>query len=254
MEYFNSKNTASRYAKGRPDFHETIITKVKEYLKLNQNVNKALDVACGTGLSTKALLNIANEIYGTDISSEMIFNAPQNNKIKYLLAQAEKQPFPDAYFEIITVCSGIHWFQIDLFLFEAKRLLHPKAWLIIYDNFFLSEMLGNYDFNHWYNEVFCIQFPPPQRNNNYNWTKENLKDKGFDYKFEDTFKNNVNFSLEQLILYFTTQSNITSYIDKNQKSYTEIENWLKIQLKPFFKNQKEQTLFFGNWIKYLQKA
>lgn len=72
MNYFDPISAATRYSKGRPDFHSNTIGRIQEYLFPGQSVGKALDIACGTGLSTKALLDVADEVYGTDISTAML--------------------------------------------------------------------------------------------------------------------------------------------------------------------------------------
>ena len=86
MNYFNPKTAAERYSKGRPDFHSYTIKHVKDYLHLNKKLDNALDIACGTGLSTKPLLEIATHVYGTDTSQEMLNLAAQTDKINYSVA------------------------------------------------------------------------------------------------------------------------------------------------------------------------
>src|ERR1039457_2288707 len=134
MNYFASQTAAERYAKGRPDFHANTIQHVKDFLNFSGKIDKALDIACGTGLSTKALLQIADNVYGTDISQQMLSLVTRKDQIHYSLAPAEQQPFPDSDFDLITVSSGVHWFDIDRFLMEAKRLLRPRSWLVLYEN------------------------------------------------------------------------------------------------------------------------
>jgi len=150
MNYFNPKTAAERYSKGRPDFHSNTLKHVKDYLHLNKKLDKALDIACGTGLSTKALLEIATHVYGTDASQEMLNLAAHTDKINYSVASAEQQPFSDNSFDLITVSSGVHWFDIDKFLIEANRLLKSKSWLVLYENYFISEMVGNDNFTGYY--------------------------------------------------------------------------------------------------------
>ena len=142
MNYFYSKAAAERYSKGRPDFHGNTIKHIKDYLHLNKKLNNALDIACGTGLSTKALLEIATNVYGTDSSQEMLNFASLHDKIQYSIASAEKQPFANNNFDLITVGSGVHWFNIDRFLMEVNRLLKSKSWLVLYENHFISEKIG----------------------------------------------------------------------------------------------------------------
>jgi len=252
MNYFQPKSVAERYAIGRPYFHEGTIYKIKDFLRLDDKVETALDIACGTGLSTKALLQIAKKVYGTDTSAEMLALASEKEHIHYQLAVAEAQPFEDNSFDLITVCSGVHWFDIEAFLKEAHRLLKPEGWLILYENYFLGEMMGKENtFKNWLKTAYLFQFPSPARNDQFDWTAGNLSTFHFDLATTDTFKNDTSFSLAQLVLYFTTQSNITNAIASG-KTYEKIEVWLTEELRPFFEKEIYQFQF-GNWIKYLQK-
>jgi ubiquinone/menaquinone biosynthesis C-methylase UbiE len=110
MNYFSPKNTAERYAKGRPFFHRNTVKHIREFIKIDKKLENALDVACGTGLSTTALLDIAKNVFGTDTSDEMLKLALNPQEIKYSKASAENLPFENNYFNIITVSSGVHWF------------------------------------------------------------------------------------------------------------------------------------------------
>lgn len=255
MNYFNPKTAAERYSKGRPDFHSNTIKHIKDYLQLDKKLNAALDVACGTGLSTKALLEIATNIYGTDNSQEMLNFVSQSDKIQYSIASAEQQPFKDSSFDLINVSSGVHWFDIDKFLIEANRLLKSKSWLVLYENHFISEMVGNDNFTNWFPNVYLKKYPSPPRNNAYLWTNENLTPKNFNFVTEENFKNAITFNKKQLALYFTTQSNIIAAVEKNETTYEKVESWLDRELASFFENDDiTQTINYGNWIKYIQRA
>jgi ubiquinone/menaquinone biosynthesis C-methylase UbiE len=255
MNYFNPKTAAERYSKGRPDFHSNTIKHVKDYLHLDKKLNNVLDVACGTGLSTKALLEIATNVYGTDISQEMLNLALQRDKIHYAIAPAEQQPFPDNYFDLITVSSGVHWFDIDKFLLETNRILKSKSWLVLYENYFISEMVGNDQFTNWFPEVYLKKFPSPHRNNTYPWTNENLISKNFSFVNEERFTNPIKFNKKQLALYFTTQSNIIAAVGDKQTTYEQVEKWLEQELGLFFDSDDTvRTINYGNWIKFIQRA
>jgi ubiquinone/menaquinone biosynthesis C-methylase UbiE len=255
MNYFHPKTAAERYSKGRPHFHNDTIKHIKDYLQLDKKFDNALDIACGTGLSTKALLEIASSVYGTDISQEMLRLAVQADKISYAIAPAEEQPFADNTFDLITVSSGVHWFDIDKFLIEANRLLKTKSWLVLYENHFISEMVGNDAFANWFRDVYLKNFPSPPRNNAYDWTNENLNLKNFNFLAEERFKNSVTLTKKQLALYFTTQSNVIAAVEERHATYEEVENWLIRELASFFDNDEAtQTINYGNWIKYIRRA
>jgi ubiquinone/menaquinone biosynthesis C-methylase UbiE len=254
MNYFSPKTAAQRYSKGRPDFHSNTIQHIKDYLRFEQKLDNALDIACGTGFSTKALLEISTNVYGTDVSQEMLNLALESEKINYSIAPAEQQPFADHTFDLITVSSAVHWFDIDKFLAEANRLLKSNSWLVLYENYFISEMVGGDSFSSWFPNVYLKRFPSPPRNNAYGWTNENLNPKNLNFIAEERFKNPILLTKKQLALYFTTQSNIIAAVEKNETTYEEVENWLYEELSAFFdSDQTTRAINYGNWIKYIQR-
>ncbi len=254
MNFFSSKTSAEKYVAGRPDFHANTISRVKDFLEIEHKLPKALDIACGTGLSTKALLRVAENVFGTDLSPEMLNLALEKDKIHYAIAPAENQPFDDGEFDLITVSSGVHWFNIDAFFMEANRILKNKGWLVIYENFFAGEMEGHDDFRKWVADVYLQRFPSPPRNKNYDWSHENLLTKNFTVDIPENFNNPVYFNRQQLINYFTTQSNIIAAVDSGKYTYWEIEQWLDNALAGYFEHEgTKHMIYFGNWIKYLQK-
>ena len=254
MNYFNPKNAAERYAKGRPAFHSNTINRIKNIIGIEHKLGKALDVACGTGLSTQALQAIANKVNGIDVSEEMLKWASPSENIEYFIGFAEEMHFPSNEFDLITVSSGVHWFNIDAFLVEAYRVLKENSWLILYENYFISKMKDVPEFDQWFPEVYLTKFPSPKRNDGYSWVNENLNKKRFNLINEEQFESQVEFTKDKLALYFTTQSNITAVVESGQYNYEEIELWLDNELSQFFKNGTTiRTICYGNWIKYIQR-
>lgn len=254
MNHFAPQDTAERYAIGRPRFHHHTIEHIRKVLKIETKLEKALDIACGTGLSTRALREISQSVYGTDTSDSMLANALDKDRIHYSIAPAEDQPFQDNSFDLVTVCSGVHWFDIDRFLLEAKRILKPKGSLVLYDNFFISEMEGEASFKKWFPEVYLKQFPSPKRNSSYQWNQENLGPKDLVLWHEDQFSNSIEYTKSELILYFTTQSNISAAVKSGQYTFPDVEAWLSEVLSVYFPDDSaKQTIHFGNWIRYIRK-
>lgn len=176
MNHFSPKSSAERCSKERPDFHAEVVSHVRQQLALTPSdvLESALDVACGTGLSAKALLSIAERVFASDLSEEMLNYAKQIDGMTCVLAPAEKQPFDDQSFDLITVSSALHWFEVDAFFAECSRLLKPKAWLVIYNNYFRAEMDGKEAFKHWFKTQYLQDFPSPPRQNQVDFSAEHL--------------------------------------------------------------------------------
>lgn len=253
MNYFALRTAAQRYAKGRPDVHSYSINQVKSFLHLADKLERVLDIACGTGLSTKALLDVANKVYGTDISAEMLELAPNKDLIRYSVAAAENQPFTDRYFDLITVSSGVHWFDIRRFLTEAGRLLKNGAYLVLYDNYFDSSLQADDKFKDWIANAHFKRFPTPSRNK-YEWSDAHTRPMGLNYVTEWRSAYSIPMTKQQFACYLTTQSNVIAEVDAGTISFEEADAWLDRELDPYFTpDGLPRYLRFGSWIKFLQK-
>jgi len=242
MNYFSPKSAAERYSKGRPYFHPLIIGRIKKFLSLAEPLSSALDVGCGTGLSTIALKEIAQNVIGVDASAEMIALAPRENGIKYFVAPAENLPFGENEFDIITLSQVFHWLDTDKFLVQANRVLRPNGWLVAYDNYFSGQMTENTEFHRWYKEEYLEKYPIPPRAK-IMFTSENINPYGFRLLKEEWDKNIVGFSLEGIVDYLVTQSNVIAAVEGGKEKIEEVREWLTESIKPMFGNAKENFLF-----------
>jgi ubiquinone/menaquinone biosynthesis C-methylase UbiE len=253
MNYFEPKSAAERYAKGRPYFHPQVISRIKNYLALTDPFSRAIDVGCGTGLSTVALKEIARRIVGVDNSAQMIALVPQEPRIEYFVSPAEKLPVKDDDFDLMTVSSAFHWIDRGRFFAEARRVLQRQAWLIVYDNCFLEQMQENAEFRSWFKEQFMTKYPSPPRAH-VSFGPEDSENEGFHFVNRDEYQNLVKFSFETLVDYLITQSNIIAAVEGGNEKIEDVKQWLTENISPFFGNRQEATFLFGGRIWYLQKA
>ena len=255
MNYFAPREAAERYAHGRPDVHSRSIDQVRTFLRLDEKLDRVLDIACGTGLSTRALLAIGERVYGTDISEEMLAFAPCKDIIRYYVAAAELQPFDDHFFDLITVSSGVHWFDIDRFLSEACRTLKSRGWLVLYENYFDAALEAVPAFREWFTNVHLARFPTPPRNNRYDWSNDNLHGMGLQFKEELRSTYTIPMTKQQLALYLTTQSNVIAKVEGGELGYDDVLGWLDAALDRFFSGEESSRMVnFGNWIKFIQRV
>jgi ubiquinone/menaquinone biosynthesis C-methylase UbiE len=251
VNFFAFRSSAERYAQGRPYFHPTVIRRIKERLSLTIPFQRALDVGCGTGLSTIALKEIAERVVGIDSSAEMIGLASADSNTEYQLANAEHFPFGDQAFDLVTVSQAIHWFDRAGFLRETRRVTRTEGWLIVYDNYFAGS--DNGAFNVWHEESYLKRYPSPPRA----WAAfaaEDAEQAGFHLMGDEVIRNTISFSVDGLIDYFTTQSNIIAAVEEGDESITETRAWLKENLGCFFEGGSMHDFLFTAPIWYLQRS
>lgn len=225
--------------------------RIKERLSLTEPVERALDVGCGTGLSTIALREIACGVVGVDSSAEMIALAPKHAGIELQIADAEHLPFEDRDFDLVTVSQAIHWFSRPRFLQEARRVMRTAGWLIVYDNYFAGSENGA--FNAWHQESYLTRYPSPPRA----WASfsaDSTEEQGFRLIDDEVLRSTISFSLDGLIDYFVTQSNIIAAVEGGKETIDETRAWLKPGLNCFFETSSTREFLFNAPIWYLRRS
>jgi SAM-dependent methyltransferase len=247
---FAHATVAERYARGRPYYHPIVIDQIWQMLGLNSPVPRALDVGCGTGQSTLALLDLAQEVVGIDPSPAMLAHAPHDPRLTFIVALAEDLPFPDNSFDLITVAAAFHWLDRERFLAEAARALRPAAWLVPYDNAFFGVMEDQPDFADWVREVYAAHYPSPPRDRRP--LTEEVDHFGFHLRETKRYTNTVIFTPGELVAYLLTQSNIVAAVEEGRESVEEVATWLISEVTPLFPGPRA-TFRFGGTVTYLQK-
>ena len=251
MNLFAFKSAAERYAAGRPFFHSIVINRVREFLSLNEPLARALDVGCGTGLSSVALKEIANRIIGMDASPSMIAHAPRDARIAYVVAVAERLPFSEQAFDLITLSQVSHWLDRKVFFAEACRVLRPASWLVAYDAYFSAQTIEHSDFQTWHKDVYLKNYPSPPRAP-IALVAEDVKGTGFQLREEERLQHPIRFTIERLVEYLLTQSNVIAAVEGGTQEINEVRDWLTKSVRPFFAGHDEASFLFNVPIWYLQ--
>jgi ubiquinone/menaquinone biosynthesis C-methylase UbiE len=242
MHFFAYPTAAKRYAAGRPFFHALMTQRIRAVCCSHGRVSRALDVGCGTGQSTLALLDAAEDIIGLDNSSEMLAHAMRHERIRFVAGQAEQMPFGDAEFELITVGLAFHWFDQRKFLLEAQRLLRPDGWLVIYNDVFTGRIKDNDNCEKWYRNEYLARYPSPPRNARpfpeTDTSRYGLAPSGF-----EEFLHDVEFSTEELVAYLVTQTNVISAVESGKENLQAVSSWLLDSVLPLFSTARESFSF-----------
>jgi ubiquinone/menaquinone biosynthesis C-methylase UbiE len=208
-------------------------------------VHRAIDLACGTGLSTIPLSRIAEHVVGLDRSPEMLAFAPPADRVSFIRGAAERLPFKDASADLATVCSGIHWFQPES-LTELHRVLEEGGTLAIYDVWFPAEMVDEPRFAQWMSNSLAPRYPSIPKNH------DNLKilpSLGFRQTWSADLRYEVVMNLESLVAYLMTHSERIAAIRDEQESETEQATFLREGLRSLFHHGSERNVVFGIWVR-----
>lgn len=99
--------------------------------------SQVLDVCCGSGQSTKFLVQYSQNVTGLDISPVSLERAKRNvPQAKYVEALAEDMPFPDNYFDLVHTSVAMHEMtpsQLRQILQEVYRVLKPGGVFALLD-------------------------------------------------------------------------------------------------------------------------
>lgn len=244
MKHFDHATAARRYASGRPFFHPHVVELIRGKLGLAGRIPCALDVACGTGQSTRALLAIAERVFGVDVSEAMLGQCPRDDGMEFRRAAAEAIPFADRSFPLVTVCMGFHWFDQPAFLSEATRLLAPGGHLAVYNCYFRGEMKGVPGFQTFIRN-YLSRFPSPPRGATHpDGAAAGLA--GFEGLGREPYELWIPLTRDQLASYLMTQTNVIETVEHGGRTIDEVQNELDSSLSPCFSGTSHELGFSGD--------
>jgi SAM-dependent methyltransferase len=196
---FVDQDVATRYAEARPRLHDHVVALLADRIPAP---DRALDMGCGTGLSTKPLTSFARVVVGVDMSEEMLTARAGDGGARFVGARAERLPFRDDAFDLATAASAIRWFDLET-IGDISRVLKPKAWLVVYDVRFRSEMVGEEAFAQWMKDECAPRYPPVPKNE---FTSTSVASAGFGPTWEADLRFDVPMTQHALVVYLMTHS------------------------------------------------
>lgn len=120
---------ASSYFHYRPRYPKELF----QYLaSLAPSRSRAWDAATGNGQSALALVEHFNEVIATDASAQQLANVTRHDRIDYRVALSEKTDIESHSVDLTTVSQALHWFNIDEFYREVRRVLKPQGVIAVW--------------------------------------------------------------------------------------------------------------------------
>ena len=197
---------AADYAKFRPRYPQ----KLFDYLgSIAPSRQLAWDCGTGNGQAAIGLASVFGRVIATDASEKQIANAQSHERVEYRVAPAENSGIGSETLDLVMVAQALHWFDLDCFYAEARRVLKPSgilaasAYNLLHIEKAIEEVVNRY-----YHEVVGPFWPPERR------LVEQFADLPFPFpeiaapKFEMT----AHWNLEHLLGYLRTWSSTQRFI------------------------------------------
>jgi SAM-dependent methyltransferase len=88
-------------------------------------LDAAWDAATGSGQAAWGLAHHFDRVIATDVSARQLRFARPHPRIDYRVARAEASGLADESVDLVVAAAAIHWFDLDRFYAEVRRVLRP---------------------------------------------------------------------------------------------------------------------------------
>jgi SAM-dependent methyltransferase len=225
---------AADYAKFRPQYPRALFAFVAAN---SPNDELALDCATGNGQAAVALAEFFQKVIALDASGEQIRSAQPNERVEYRVAPAEATGLPARSVAAITVAQALHWFELDRFYREARRVLQLQGVLAVwtYNLLHISAAVDGI-VERFHDEVVGPYWPPERK-----IVRRGYRDLPFPFDEIATpaFQIELRWSLEHLLGYLRTWSATQRFFAANERDPVEL---VESELEQAWGNPAEEKL------------
>jgi SAM-dependent methyltransferase len=212
LDFFSHQS--AYYATYRPTYPKELYDFVNSLVADKKLV---WDVATGNGQAAIHLADYFQHVYATDLSQQQLHNAKRTSNIEYRLEHAEKCSLPDLSVDLITVATAIHWFDLDGFYKQVKRVLKPEGILFAWSyggckiNPEIDRVIDYFNFEYLYDYW--------HEGAKMNWN-DKYRSLPMPYPILETpaFIAKANYTLQEVMNYMYSWSGVQEYIKREGKN------------------------------------
>lgn len=165
----------------------------------------AVDCGCGNGQLSVLLADVFNKVYAIDPSNTQIANAVSHPHISYYIVSAEQTDLPYTCADLIVAAQAAHWFNLDTYYDEMRRISKPGAVIALVSYNLLTIDQGEIDnlINHFYNDDLASFWPSERR-----FVEENYRSLPFPFEQikAPEFQMSASWDFNQITGYIQTWS------------------------------------------------
>jgi ubiquinone/menaquinone biosynthesis C-methylase UbiE len=214
-DHFSS--VAARYADCRPHYPAALFDYLTTVVPRDSIV---WDCAAGNGQASLDLATRFSKVIATDASREQIAAATPHPNAEFRVATAEQSGLPDGAVGLVTVAQALHWFALEKFYAEVKRILRPGGVLAVWA-YGINAVEGeeaNGLVQDFYTNIVGPYWPPERR-----LVEEGYRNIPFPFVelTPPSFRMETRWTLEQLLGYFRTWSATNRFIKEQGRDPVE---------------------------------
>jgi ubiquinone/menaquinone biosynthesis C-methylase UbiE len=207
-DYFSKQ--ACEYTRYRPHYPIQLF----EYLaELTMEHQLAWDCATGSGQAALGLAGYFEKIIATDASDKQIANATAHDRITYSVAPAEKTEIAFGSVDLIVVAQALHWFDLDQFYGEVRRVSKSGGVLAVW-SYSLLRISPAIDrlVDRFYTEVVGPFWPAERK-----FVDDKYQSIAFPFQefTSPAFNMEAKWSFEHLLGYIGTWSSVQKFREQN---------------------------------------
>lgn len=116
------------YAASRPTYPAALADALADRYASRE---QALDVGCGSGQLSVLLADRFDHVTATDPSDTQLGNVAEHKYVTYRAEPAERISLPDRSIDLVTAAQAAHWFDLEVFYEEVRRVARTDAVLAL---------------------------------------------------------------------------------------------------------------------------
>jgi SAM-dependent methyltransferase len=239
---YDSERLAAAYAFDRPSVHEQFVSAAG----LGGRADRALDVGCGAGLSTAALVPLARHVLGLEPVPAMLAHrrtvAPQ---ARFVIGEAERLPFAGASFDLVAAAGSLNYADLPSAFGEVARVLTRDGTFLLYDFSPPRRSVSGGDLERWF-ASFEQRFPWPSGWQPFDVRQLPLGSYGLRLLRYADVEARLTMTFDAYLRYMLSETNAEHAIASGACTAEQVRDWCRETLKSVFAGDEVTAVIPGH--------